>query len=47
MGLDLAVELQGAVQGLLLMTIANVVTSLTTLSMAAVCTNGQIKATTH
>merc|ERR1711892_1143415 len=33
----------GIVQGLLLMTIANVVTTITTLSMSAVCTNGQIK----
>ena len=33
----------GIVQGLLLMTIANVVTFLTALSMSAVCTNGQIK----
>ena len=30
-------------QGLLLMTIANVVTFLTAISMSAVCTNGQIK----
>ena len=33
----------GIVQGLLLMTIANVVTFLTAISMSAVCTNGQIK----
>merc|ERR1719369_149479 len=33
----------GIIEGLLLMTIANVVTTLTTLSMSAVCTNGQIK----
>ena len=33
----------GIIQGLLLMTIANVVTFLTALSMSAVCTNGQIK----
>jgi len=33
----------GIVEGLLLMTIANVVTTVTTLSMSAVCTNGQIK----
>merc|ERR1719330_276679 len=33
----------GIVQGLLLMTVANVVTFLTALSMSAVCTNGQIK----
>eukprot|EP00091_Calanus_sinicus_P020387 TRINITY_DN5548_c0_g1_i4.p1 TRINITY_DN5548_c0_g1~~TRINITY_DN5548_c0_g1_i4.p1 ORF type:complete len:280 (+),score=42.12 TRINITY_DN5548_c0_g1_i4:128-967(+) len=33
----------GIIQGLLLMTIANVVTTVTTLSMSAVCTNGQIK----
>ena len=33
----------GIVQGLLLMSIANVVTFLTALSMSAVCTNGQIK----
>ena len=33
----------GMVQGILLMTIANVVTTVTTLSMSAVCTNGQIK----
>ena len=33
----------GIIEGLLLMTIANVVTTVTTLSMSAVCTNGQIK----
>merc|ERR1719367_2509798 len=33
----------GIVQGLLIMTIANVVTFLTAISMSAVCTNGQIK----
>merc|ERR1719438_605814 len=33
----------GIVQGLLIMTIANLVTFLTAISMSAVCTNGQIK----
>ena len=32
------------VQGILVMTLANIVTLITTISMSAVCTNGQIKA---
>ena len=34
----------GLIQGLLLITMANVVTAITALSMSAVSTNGQIKA---
>lgn len=33
----------GIIEGLLLMTLANVVTGITTISMSAICTNGQIK----
>ena len=32
----------GMIQGILLMTVANVVTVVTTTSMSAICTNGQI-----
>ena len=34
----------GLLQSLLLVTVANVVTAITAMSMSAVCTNGQIKA---
>ena len=34
----------GLIEGLLLITLSNVVTVITTISMSAVCTNGQIAA---